>query len=126
MKRSQIVGWTLGILLALPFIYRAADWWGPHAKPVDAAMAQAGKVLFEHEWTPGDPLASGGDGLGPVFNAKSCGACHRQGGAGGSGPFEMNVNIFTIRPESRLLPHGAKSRQGVVHTQAVSPEFRET
>jgi CxxC motif-containing protein (DUF1111 family) len=126
MKRSQIIGWTFGISMALPFVYRAVDWWGPRGKPVDAAMAQAGKALFEHEWTPGDPLANGGDGLGPVFNANSCVACHRQGGAGGSGPFEANVNIFTVRPESNLLTQGAKSRQGVVHAQAISREFQET
>ena len=38
----------------------------------------AGRQLFEHEWTPADPLAEKGDGLGPVFNAKSCVECHFQ------------------------------------------------
>ena len=40
--------------------------------------------MFEREWQPNDPLAHG-DGLGPVFNAKSCAACHFQGGVGGGG-----------------------------------------
>lgn len=126
MKRPQIVGWTLGILMAFPFVYRGFEWMRPRAKPVDVAMAQAGRELFVHEWTSGDPLANGGDGLGPVFNANSCLACHRQGGVGGSGPFETNVNVFTIRPESGLLSAGAKSRQGVIHTQAVSPDIQES
>jgi len=126
MKFQHVVGCTLGILMAVPFVDCGLEWTRHRAKPVDAAVAQSGKVLFEHEWTPGDPLANGGDGLGPVFNANSCVACHRQGGAGGSGPFETNVNIFTIRPESGMLSHGVKSRQGVVHAQAVRPEFQES
>lgn len=126
MNRQQFVNWTLAILMASPFVYRAVDRLWSRKKPVDLAMAQAGKVLFEHEWTADDPLANGGDGLGPVFNANSCVACHRQGGAGGSGPFEMNVNVFTIRAPGELRAMGAKSRQGVVHTRAVSPEFQET
>lgn len=126
MKRSQLIGWTFGLLMAFPFVYRGADWFWPRLKPVDAAMAQAGKELFHHEWTPGDPLSNGGDGLGPVFNANSCLACHRQGGAGGSGPFETNVNIFTIRPRDFSGASAGQARQGVVHTQAVAPEFQET
>jgi len=50
--------------------------WGPSASAKDIA---AGRELFEHEWTPNDPLAAG-DGLGPVFNDRSCVACHFQGG----------------------------------------------
>ena len=126
MKRSRLVSWTVGICMALPLIYRGGDWLWPRVNTVDAATAQAGKELFLHEWTPGDPLANGGDGLGPVFNAKSCVECHRQGGAGGSGPFENNVNLFTVRPQGDARALGEKSRQGVVHTQAVAPELQET
>lgn len=89
-------------------------------------MAQTGKELFLHEWTPGDPLASSGDGLGPVFNARSCVECHKQGGTGGSGPLETNVNVFTIRPTRAAGEQGAKPRQGVVHTQAVNEEYQES
>ncbi len=71
-------------------------------------------------------MANGGDGLGPVFNANSCLACHRQGGAGGSGPFETNVNLFTVRPQAAWGGAAGTPRQGVVHTQAVSPAFQET
>jgi hypothetical protein len=34
MKRTQTVGWTLGILLAVPFVYRGIDWWGPRGNRV--------------------------------------------------------------------------------------------
>src|SRR5262249_15317394 len=83
---------------------------------VDAAMASAGKTLFTHEWTAGDPLAPGGDGLGPVFNANSCAACHHQGGVGGSGGLDNNVTLFSIRPEKpEDMP-----REGVLHAKATS------
>src|SRR5262249_33853525 len=81
-------------------------------EPVDPAMAQAGEELFRHEWKPGDPLARGGDGLGPVFNASSCLACHHQGGPGGSGGLDSNVTTFTVRDN-------LGTRQGVLHARAV-------
>jgi CxxC motif-containing protein (DUF1111 family) len=126
MKRLQFFNLMACILLAAPFVYRAADWLLPRAGSIDVAAAQAGKELFLHEWTPRDPLANGGDGLGPVFNARSCVECHRQGGAGGSGPFETNVNVFTIRPQRDAPFLNQRSRQGVIHTDAVAPEFQET
>src|SRR5688500_9002940 len=43
----------------------------------------AGRELFLHAWSRGDPRSRGGDGLGPLFNASSCVACHSQGGVGG-------------------------------------------
>src|SRR5690349_18940066 len=69
-------------------------WWGPWAS---AAARQEGRELFLHEWQAGDPLARG-DGLGPVFNARSCAACHFQGGAGGGGPNAVNVTAFEVLP----------------------------
>jgi CxxC motif-containing protein (DUF1111 family) len=86
---------------------------------VDTAMAKAGRILFNHVWVARDPLAHGGDGLGPVFNAQSCAACHHQGGLGGSGGLDNNVTIFTVRANCN------KPREGVVHTQAVNVLYQE-
>ena len=44
-----------------------------------------------------DPKAHG-DGLGPVFNARSCAACHFQGGLGGGGGNEHNASSFEVFP----------------------------
>lgn len=93
-------------------------WWGPRAS---AALTAAGKVLFEHEWTPHDPLA-GGDGLGPVFNAKSCVACHFQGGVGGGGPNQHNVVNFEVLP----TPRRPQLVNGLIHHFAIAPALRET
>src|SRR5262245_3644769 len=68
--------------------------WGPWAS---AATREAGRELFEHEWTANDPLAHG-DGLGPVFNARSCAACHFQGGVGGAGDSAHNIHNYAVHP----------------------------
>jgi CxxC motif-containing protein (DUF1111 family) len=91
-----------------------------HAE-VDSDMARAGKTLFVHEWKVNDPLANGGDGLGPVYNAASCQACHNQGGVGGAGDLKHNVTVFIIQ-----RPGEEKARQGVVHLDAVRGEPHET
>src|SRR3954454_4457536 len=77
-----------GVALALVIApaWKAVQWArdsGP--KRVSAEAVAAGSMLFRHEWTERDSLAAG-DGLGPVFNARSCVECHNQSGPGGSGP----------------------------------------
>ena len=56
-----------------------------------------GRALFAREWVPGDQHSRGGDGLGPVYNERSCLACHNQGGAGGSAGADKNIDIATVR-----------------------------
>ena len=71
--------------------------------PVDADSSLAlererlatGKELFNREWLHGDKRSVAGDGLGPVFNARSCAACHHQGGIGGGGPRGMNNTVVS-------------------------------
>ena len=91
--------------------------WGPRA---NASTKAAGLALFEHSWQPHDPIAKG-DGLGPVFNASSCVACHFQGGVGGGGDNEHNVRAFEVLP-SKDRP-GVES--GLVHAYAVANQFLE-
>lgn len=123
MSRSASIGYYVVAILALvPVGLRALTW--PKARPqdVDAAMARLGQTLFVHEWTARDPLARGGDGLGPVFNATSCVACHHQGGVGGSGGVQRNVTTFMV---DAAVP-GGTPRQGVVHTFALNNKYQET
>ncbi len=115
----------IALVLLAPPIYKLAEWAWPSAgpkKPSVRAVA-AGRDLFEHEWSVNDPLSSG-DGLGPVFNARSCVACHSQGGPGGGGPVEHNVTVYGLSPT--LLPKdGVIPPIGVVHSHAIKPEFQE-
>src|SRR3954447_2964081 len=92
--------------------------WGPSARASEIAE---GRELFEHEWEPNDPLAHG-DGLGPVFNARSCAACHFQGGLGGGGGLEHNVLAFEVAPR----PNDPTFRTGTVHNFSVEPGNKET
>ena len=115
--------WIVLLTVIVPLGYRATGWllrydWRPKT---DALASQAGRDLFLHEWTPGDPLAARGDGLGPVFNASSCVACHQQGGAGGSGSLEHNVTVFTRAPKA-----GAGATRGVIHQFAIDAASQET
>lgn len=51
-----------------------------------------GQRLFQQEWSP--TSIQGGDGLGPLFNAKSCVACHHQAGVGGGGDSRFNAKTL--------------------------------
>ncbi len=70
-------------------------------KPVEQAPEPAadpialGRELFARTWRPDDARCHGGDGLGPVYNATSCVDCHNQGGPGGGGPGDRNVQLVT-------------------------------
>ena len=115
--------WIVLLTVIVPVGYRATGWllrydWRPKT---DALASEAGRDLFLHEWTPGDPLAARGDGLGPVFNASSCAACHQQGGVGGSGSQEHNVTVFTRAPKP-----GAGATRGVIHQFAIDAASQET
>ena len=65
-----------------------------------------GRALFERDW-PSQSPALGSDGLGPLFNAESCVACHHQGGVGGGG--DARFNAFAIGIESLSFSGPRKS-----------------
>src|SRR5207248_1636932 len=69
-----------------------------------------------------DRLSPDGDGLGPVFNARSCVACHNQARPGGGGGVEHNVTTYVIVPPDDK----GELREGVIHSQATAPRYRET
>src|SRR5262249_20968742 len=83
-------------------------------------MQQAGEELFVHQWVANDEKAHG-DGLGPVFNANSCVACHFQGGVGGGGDVAHNVVAYEVHPTIR----DKKFHKGLVHAFAINKEYNE-
>ncbi len=109
----------------LPLVLLAAAFWfgrGAFRGSPSETVLELGRETFEHVWTENDPLADDGDGLGPVFNERSCVACHFQGGVGGGGTNEFNVTSFeVVATETR--PTRAS---GVIHADAVRPEDKET
>ncbi len=123
MKRLNPAWYVVAVVLVLgPAVWRMSFWPTQRPQQIDVAAAKAGEVLFKHQWKPNDPLAKGGDGLGPVFNAVSCVACHKQGGVGGAGANDHNVTTFIAQSHNPLQ----NPREGVVHALATSPQFRET
>jgi cytochrome c peroxidase len=85
-----------------------------------ASTKAAGQEVFEHEWEANDPLAEG-DGVGPVYNARSCVACHNQGGVGGGGDNSHNVRAFEVMPTAK----SPDVKAGVVHNFATDPSYQE-
>jgi CxxC motif-containing protein (DUF1111 family) len=125
----------------------AGFWWffeGPlwaaddAPKVIKAGEIARGRQLFTRVWRPHDPRcrvdksipSKPGDGLGPVFNDTSCVACHSQGGTGGAGPAEKNVQIVVLRKEHGKATgqqlHPGLSREGsatVLHRSSVLPSY---
>jgi hypothetical protein len=133
-KKTQVRGsWSrrigLGLAGGVALAWFAGLMFASSRHEVTAESLKQGRELFLHEWQPID-LASGtrdplvapeGDGLGPVFNAKACAACHFQAGLGGAGPGKQNVMAFDVVP-TRTNP---KFHAGVVHASAVGDPNRE-
>ena len=118
MSRTYRVWYLLVLLVALaPAGARLALWQRVRSIPVDTEMARAGEVLFHHEWKADgkDELCAAGDGLGPVFNANSCVACHNSpiaGGAGGSGANGGNGFALITNDGSLTKPGDAYAAVG--------------
>lgn len=117
----RYVGWALLVIIPLVLVYFFSPGLpvliGPWAWDGEKTR---GAELFSHVWTPGDPLA-GGDGLGPVFNATSCAACHFQGGVGGGGESKGNVNHYIVRNT-----HQNPASEGMIHAASISTNYQET
>lgn len=123
MKRSASAWYIIfGMAILFPLGWRIWSLEAPASVDPDPNAVAKGKMLFVHEWTENDPLTRG-DGLGPVYNANSCAACHRSPSLGGAGGLEHNVTNFVARGVGRGM---VETRQGVVHVQATRPEFQET
>jgi CxxC motif-containing protein (DUF1111 family) len=84
-----VLGWTAFKWAGTPTVTES----GPDN---DKEVLDPGKELFTRKWIAGDRRSHAGDGLGPVYNAQSCPACHRLGGIGGAGNNETNVSLVTI------------------------------
>ncbi len=123
-RKPQQFNWrkylTFGAaLLVVGMMGNLALAWmrAPSAKDI-----RSGEDLFAHKWVPNDPLSAEGDGLGPVFNAKSCAECHFQGGIGGGGAMQHNVASFEVLPTiGHVAPTG-----GVIHAFGLQSDQQES
>ncbi len=80
------------------------------ADDVPMTAVQRGRDLFRRVWTEDE-------GMGPEHNAKSCVACHVQGGIGGAGDNEANVDVVSVlnsNTQSVWIDHGFAGKRSVV------------
>lgn len=104
----------------------------PLANLTSAAQADfyAGKALAEQPWVKAPATTAARDGLGPLYNARSCLACHANGGRGAL-PENPAENLFSA--VLRLSVAGDDLQAGVVpephygsqiQTQSISLEHQ--
>ena len=85
---------------------------------VDKPNFYAGKALAKQPWVKAPSATSSRDGLGPVFNARSCMACHVNGGRGRV-PMSEDKPIF-----SALVRLSIKTDQGAVPDPVYGGQFQ--
>ncbi len=127
MVRASFTMSCAGSLLTLGLAWLFVDTPSTTAGESDSSAAR-GKVLFLKQWAP----LSGGprepDGLGPVYNERSCVGCHNQAGSGGGGPREKDVEMITYKgsdPKEARWVHPAMidSPTVVLHRHGTSPGY---
>jgi CxxC motif-containing protein (DUF1111 family) len=130
----------IGALVALSWV--AQTWAGPPESPTPVRVSE-GLRLFLTDWSAVSHENSKGDGLGPVYNEKSCVACHNLGGPGGAGGSRGDVQILTdlgsqrfadgsilrdkTQPSkplsSTVFPGFATERSLVIHRYSTDPGY---
>ncbi len=60
----------------------------------DVERVKLGQELFVRDWTKHKP--EHGDGIGPMYNAVSCVACHQAARIGGAGRTQHNVDMVSV------------------------------
>jgi len=86
---------TLALFTALPALATA-----------DGLDAAIGKALFDRIWVQAPSSTLANDGLGPLFNEKSCASCH-------SGK-ALSAKL-TVQPDGTLAQRGLATRLGDAH-----------
>jgi CxxC motif-containing protein (DUF1111 family) len=86
MRTARWLNLGQAVILGLIFVLLARNLGSKPKGEKNREPKPDGKELFTREWLPGDSRSHAGDGLGPLFNARSCVACHHLGGVGGAGP----------------------------------------
>ena len=97
MKRAFCAWSTIGVAVLATWSLSLAPCWAQgHA-------VERGRELFNKTWQARRSLSTQTDGLGPLFNERSCAACHLLGGIGGAGPRDKNIDLITPAVTSQEL-----------------------
>jgi CxxC motif-containing protein (DUF1111 family) len=100
----------LGIVILISHAVQAEGLEAPSGEPdeAEAARVNRGRTLFNTEWVAvGTTGVDRHQGLGPLFNATSCNACHKDGGRApgptGDGPVPIGLEI-QLESRSAQIP----------------------
>jgi CxxC motif-containing protein (DUF1111 family) len=82
--RNLIAALVIALCASAAHANPAQDVIRDPALPQDAKGLdfEIGRALFERQWAAAPASTQAADGLGPMFNARSCNACHPGGGRG--------------------------------------------
>jgi CxxC motif-containing protein (DUF1111 family) len=116
------------LFLALPLLLAAPAALGGGAA-ADRLEVAIGRALFERAWVPAPSSTRANDGLGPLFNARACVACHggleRHAVAAPEGEGRVAASVLLRLSDAEGRPDPAYGRQ--LQTAAVpgfTPEGR--
>ena len=92
----------------------------------EAAQVNLGRSVFDTEWAPvGASVSTGRVGVGPLFNANSCNACHNEGERGrgpvgdGPAPTALVIQLESRTGDAEAEPGGDPVYGRVFNTAAV-------
>ncbi|MFG1464115.1 di-heme oxidoredictase family protein [Xanthobacter sp. DSM 24535] len=107
----------------------------PGAGAADGLEFAVGKAVFDRPWVPAPSSTRGNDGLGPLFDARSCSACHPRDGRGmarldaDGSPLGHGLVVALARPGGGPDPvYGARLQTEAVqgHDAEAIVRIRET
>lgn len=103
--------------IAIVFVCSTASAQHDRLGMEGATAEERGRNLFDWVWEPTTlPRGPGkADGLGPLFNARSCSECHHQGGSGGSGSNRHDIEILSLRLRGNRLSMQLPESAGKIH-----------
>ncbi|TBR45042.1 hypothetical protein CBF23_000640 [Marinomonas agarivorans] len=88
----------------------------PHISPEQKLNHSLGQALFEKLWVASPSSTTASDGLGPLFNARSCHSCHLNNGKGHA-PTELQNGVevpsFFLRLKQWPRPDSNNSKTAV-------------
>ena len=106
-RNRLVLAQVLAVVLVLCGVKPAAAQIAAEKVKVDprpkSERLKEGRDLFLRDWKKQGKLNKTGDGLGPVYNAVSCVACHHQVREGGGGSNESNVDLLSLVPRRKSL-----------------------
>lgn len=100
--------------------------------PPQREIYELGRAIFNTQWVPaGTPKAARRDGLGPVFNAASCDACHNEGAraqgliADGPAPVGLVIQLSNAASTGANEDRGDPAYGRVLNTNAIDGQTVE-